>query len=94
MARRQVIELRCDRCERVETQPLNEKTKEFKFELEVSFQGQKVEYEDLCRRCRSAVENYFKSMTKQPEEEKESTPKPKPVKESGFLGMGGKKAAG
>ena len=89
MARRQVVEITCDRCGKVETQPLQQGVRP-EFELEIMFQGQEIKYEDLCTRCRGAVENYFKSMTKQPDEE-ETTPNLE-QKSGGFLGMGGKKA--
>ena len=89
MARRQVVELACDPCGRVETQPaeLHGQTRPSKFELEVSFNGQEVKYEDLCRRCRNAVENYFHNMTKQPEEEVEKEAEPEKSKATNFLGM-------
>ena len=91
MARRQVIELSCDRCGKVETQPVVEQTRASKFELEISFNGQEVKYEDLCRRCRSACENYFKNMTKQPEPEEEKTEEKKEESPTNrFLGMGRK----
>jgi len=95
MARRQVIELACDRCGRVETQPLkgDGKDERPRYELEVSFHGQEVKYEDLCRRCRSACENYFKNMTKQPEPEEEPNVEAAKEEESPtkrFLGMGKK----
>jgi len=88
MARRPVIEVSCDRCGKVETQPVDPKADGIhENELVVCFQGQEITYSDLCLRCRSAVENYFKSMTKQPEEEESEEPAP-PKK--GFLGMGAK----
>lgn len=74
MARRRVVEVTCDRCKRTETQGVDEdptlRAKVGK-ELVVVFHGQSIEYEDLCRRCRSAVENYYNRMTKQAEEEEE-----------------------
>jgi len=94
MARRQVLEVTCDRCSKTETQDV-ESVPEKGDELEVTFHGQTVKYADLCKRCRGACENYFKSLTKQPdadeepEKKEEATP---PGKPQGFLGMGGKKA--
>lgn len=92
MARRQVVEITCDRCGKVETQATQQVTEEL--ELMVEFRGQKIKYEDLCGRCRGAVENYFKSMTKQLDEEdkSEGTTGPESQQKKGFLGMGGKKA--
>jgi len=91
MARRQVVEVTCDRCKKTETQDTESAPTEGK-ELEVHFRGQSVNYADLCKRCRSACENYFKSMTKQVEEvedPKEKVAQP-PGKPGNFLGMGKK----
>lgn len=95
MARRQVVEIKCDRCQRVENQEVVQASPVAE-ELVVTFQGQTVKYGDLCKRCREACANYFKSMTKQLEEEKKSKEVPEPKKEipepkGGFLGLGGKK---
>jgi hypothetical protein len=94
MARRQVLEVTCDRCKKTETQAVESVPAEGA-ELEVTFHGQTVKYEDLCKRCRNACENYFKSMTKQVEEDEKAaepdgaTP---PGQPKGFLGLGNKKA--
>ena len=87
MSRRQVVEVKCDRCNRVETQGSDKdsiKRGPDGEELSVTFHGNTTQYEDLCLRCRSAVENYFRSMTKQTEEDESDGPEklPKP----GFLG--------
>jgi len=87
MARREVIEITCDRCSRTETQPKVSEPVQSP-ELRVMFHGVSVEYSDLCIRCRSAVENYFKSMTKKQEEEKPQEPEPEQQKKGGFLGIG------
>jgi hypothetical protein len=63
MARREVVEVLCDRCGRTETQAKDIKTLD-EPEFEVSFRGQKKKYNDLCHRCRGAVEGYFKQATK------------------------------
>ena len=74
MARQEVLEIKCDRCGKVENHPA--KGKEIpRPEFSISFQGQKVVYEDLCRRCRGALENYFISSTKQKEETPGEDPK-------------------
>jgi len=86
MARRPVVEIKCDRCQRVENRNSEVLPKEGQKALSVSFKGQKTEYDDLCLRCDNAVENYFKSMTKQGEEDKAPE---KPQEKSGFLGLGG-----
>jgi len=97
MARRPVVEIKCDRCQRVENRNSEVLPKEGQKALSVSFKGQKTEYDDLCLRCDNAVENYFKSMTKQGEEDKapekpqgeEDKAPEKPQEKSGFLGLGG-----
>ena len=96
MARRQVLEVTCDRCNKTETQSIDDKADNFAGEeLAVTFHGQTVKYGDLCKRCRGACENYFKSMTKQTDEEKkaieeEETKNVPPGKPQGFLGIGKK----
>jgi hypothetical protein len=91
MARREVIEVQCDRCGRTETQEWSNKAKEQNHdpEVEVTFHAQTVVYEDLCERCRGACEGYFKSLTKQAERPEQEAPKPLP--KPGLLGLGGKK---
>ena len=93
MARRQVLEVTCDRCKKTETQDVESVPTEGS-ELEVTFHGQSVKYADLCKRCRSACENYYKSLTKQSDEEKAKEPEgatPPGKPEKGFLGIGQKK---
>lgn len=85
MARREVIEVTCDRCGRTETQAKSNEPMQSP-ELRVTFHGVSVEYSDMCMRCRSAVENYFKSMTKQQDDDKAPEAEPEPEKK-GFLGM-------
>jgi hypothetical protein len=65
MARREVIEVKCDRCGRPDLQEKGMLIEEP--ELIVTFRKQKFEYKDLCTRCRDAVGGYFKRMTKQEE---------------------------
>jgi len=85
MARRQVLEIRCDRCSKVETQDIKPGEEKPEVALLVTFQGESVEYEDLCRRCQGAVEGYFKSMTLQSKKDEEEGPKEEELK-SRFLG--------
>jgi len=89
MARRQVVEVICDRCGKTETQEPSQEAKSGDGvpELVVQFQAERHEYTDLCVRCRDACENYFKSITKQTEKEKEAPP----AKKTGLLGLGGRK---
>ena len=58
MARREVIEITCDRCKRTETQNKREVSPEDEDELEVTFGGSTTKYADMCRRCRGTVSNY------------------------------------
>lgn len=62
MARREVLEVTCDRCGKTETQGKDDVTEAL--ELEATFRGKKVSYEDLCARCRSAVDRYFGRIVK------------------------------
>jgi len=90
MARREVIEVTCDRCARTETQPKSNEPMHTP-ELRVTFHGVTTEYGDLCVRCRSAVENYFKSMTKRNDEEEKAPDKSEePPAKTGLFG--GKKS--
>ncbi len=67
MARREVIEITCDRCGKRETQEKNEVTPaalpEFQGVL-VTPEKMDVKFEDLCRKCRETVTNYFKRIAK------------------------------
>lgn len=59
MARREVIEISCDRCNRTETQNKSEVRTGEEPEITIKMGNVKVEYPDLCRRCRTSVKNYF-----------------------------------
>lgn len=77
MARRKVVEIRCDRCDRVEHQQESEISSDEVPELELSVRGEKVTYQDLCRRCRSSVENYvnrLKMLYDRPDEDEGKKP--------------------
>ena len=93
MARREVLEVKCDRCGRSDLQEKNLLIDEP--ELIATFRKQKFEYKDLCTRCREAVGGYFKRMTKQeeatdPKVTQPPAPAPEPIaeepKKRGFLG--------
>ena len=73
MARREVIELVCDRCGKKDLQEKAELLETA--ELEVNFRGKRYTYKDLCSRCREAVQGYFMRMTKQEEEPKKTEEK-------------------
>jgi len=60
MARREVIEVSCDLCGRVEAQEAGElpsKVPEVEFSLRSKGHAKHISYSDLCRRCREAVIN-------------------------------------
>ena len=77
MARRSVIEITCGRCGRVETQTTDElpPLKDNQFEFQLRFQGKKVTYDDLCRRCRRTLVNYAEKITAIPPKDAKSDPK-------------------
>jgi hypothetical protein len=91
MARREVIEIQCDRCGRTETQEKSQAEKASVVELVIEFQTERHEYADLCMRCRKACEGYFKSLTKQTEKDAQESPAPVAEKKSGMFGLGGQK---
>lgn len=64
MARRDVIEITCDRCGKTETQSSTEAPKQGAPEIQATFHDEKVTYNDLCKRCREAVKGYFTRITK------------------------------
>jgi len=68
MARRDVIEVTCDRCGRVETQGSDDRG-DTGPEVEVTYHGETYSFEDLCARCRSAVEGYFKRIAKKADDQ-------------------------
>lgn len=68
MARRDVVEVTCDRCGRTETQASNDKEVEG-HEVTVTFHGETYSYEDLCKRCRLAVKGYFNRIAKKADDQ-------------------------
>jgi len=93
MARRQVLEIICDRCERVETQTLESSPnkEEGGKEMIIALHGERVEYGDLCQKCRKTLKNYFNLVTIQKQELQQEINESSPQK-SGILGIGGRKA--
>jgi hypothetical protein len=80
MAKREVVEVTCDRCGKTETQTKDEINTESRPE----FTGQSwdpktktlsklAKYDDLCKKCRRAVGNYFVKIIKVDEEEDSKT---------------------
>jgi len=98
MARREVVEVNCDRCGRTETQTSTEIPKSTGPEVEVIFHGEKTVFGDLCKRCREAVRGYTSRLAKKVDDsvdEPSSAPAPTSsptatpeLKKHGFLGMG------
>jgi len=94
MARRDVIEITCDRCGRTETQSSTETPKSTGPEIEATFHGEKLSFGDLCKRCREAVKGYFGRIAKKEEEKPANVtaidpnqpPKPVEEKKRSFLG--------
>lgn len=82
MARREVIEVVCDRCKRTDNQ-LKDAVPNTggEPELVIILHGKKTVYTDLCRSCRETVTNYHGSITKDRKKaeptEKDATPAPK-----------------
>ena len=94
MARREVVEVTCDRCSKTETQNKDEAASD-KPEFTLYFGLHELIYQDLCRGCRRALENYIKKITMEEPDGKKHTAKKEvladtPTTSPGFLGMGKK----
>lgn len=61
MARQEVVQVRCDRCKRVELRPAPLPPKE-KPDLVLEFGGKKIVFEDLDLPCRAACERIVKEL--------------------------------
>lgn len=64
MAKRQVLEIVCDRCDRKENQEIPKVEAKAEPELNLVFGDQQIRYEDLCRKCRDAVKNMVEKLGK------------------------------
>ena len=91
MARREVIEVICDRCGRTETQAQGDRpeaTGGGSYEFKISLHGKETSYEDLCVSCRKSLANYYAKIIKakmDPTEKAEvGSPGLAPVPQSGF----------
>jgi hypothetical protein len=60
MARQEVVQIRCDRCKRVELIPPGPKSSEPV--LLLKFKNVTVTYEDTCPRCDQAIERIIRSL--------------------------------
>ena len=74
MARREVIEVLCDRCNRTETQAPGSAPKTTGPEATFKLHDQEVTYGDLCRRCRDTLVNYFSKIIKEKTDNEDSPP--------------------
>ena len=87
MARREVIEVVCDRCKRVETQAPNAvvKPEGEKNEFYLQFHGKITSYEDLCSGCRKALRNYLDRMLFEPKSKETKSVAETPEKKGSFF---------
>ena len=74
MARREVVEVVCDRCSRTETQAPDSGPKTEGPEAKFMLHDAEVVYQDLCRRCRDTLGNYYSKIIKAKEEEEKKPP--------------------
>jgi len=63
VAKKNVIEIDCDRCGRIEH--IDPETTKMAQGLELSFQGEKISWPDLCTGCHKAVGNYLKQIKRE-----------------------------
>lgn len=65
MARKQVVEVQCDRCKRIEYQDGKNPTKNETHaqDFEGTFMGQQVKFTDLCNPCKKTVGGYWDKIT-------------------------------
>lgn len=59
MARQKVEQIQCDRCKRVELQPVREGVEKIGPEFSATFLGKKLQYTDLCARCKAKLDHYW-----------------------------------
>ena len=95
MARREVVEVTCDRCKRTDYQAPGDRPETGEgstHEFQILLHDKKVEYVDLCKSCRKTLGNYFDKIIKAPKPddqgsekgESESTPSPPPARSGLF----------
>lgn len=65
MARKQVVEIICDRCEKQEYVSPKDATETPDFEGQLL--GEKLKYDDLCTRCKGTLRNYYAKIAKKEE---------------------------
>jgi hypothetical protein len=89
MARRDVIEVTCDRCKRKETQCSTDMPTGGSPEVDATFHGERITFNDLCKRCREAVGGYFGRLAKKVDDQTSMASldeKDGRKKSTGFLG--------
>jgi len=84
MARRQVVEIVCDRCGKLENQ-IPEGSAPAAPELDLVFRGGKLTYQDLCQNCRKAVANYIQKISKEGEARPPAEKAPEQPAKKGLL---------
>lgn len=86
MARREVLQVTCDRCGNSDLQDKTQVMEES--ELVITFRGETKTYEDLCKKCRNAVKGYSDRIMKkdQPKKDEDKNPPPEAPKKRSFLG--------
>lgn len=72
MAKKNVIEVTCDRCARVEY--IDPETTKLAGGLDLTFAGEKIAFPELCSRCGKAIANYIKQIKRAGKEEIEESP--------------------
>ena len=55
MARQEVVMIKCDRCGREELQPASTQTEKAHPDFESQFKGQRMSYQDVCKRCEETI---------------------------------------
>lgn len=93
MGRREVIELECDRCGRVQTQGKSEVFDGEGGEFSFTFRGKTVTYTDLCKTCRGTITNYVDRISKVTPGEKPTATKDKKGGKSKGAAKSGAQAA-
>jgi len=88
MARREVLEITCDRCKHNDLQEKSQLSETD--ELVITLRGQTVKYHDLCVSCRQAITGYFNRIIQVKRDKPSDKPVEKPAEPSkgklSFLG--------
>ena len=73
MSKREVIEVLCDRCKKVEVVSKESVKGGNEPEFALKFNGKQATYTDLCSRCRETLSGLYKKLTlQQPDEVKDA----------------------